>query len=140
MKATVIHFETAMPALADLGLEHLVPALMGGGQVDLSEDTLKAVLDGLAKGANAKAVRRLVMVSKASAEELLEAEVSTAKEAELLVNAAKADVTEAKQAVMDFFASFGLSLPPSPGSLGQGGEPATMSAPVVPPDAPSVDS
>jgi len=112
----LIHFEHALPALAELGLEHLVPLFVGGGQVALDSDVVKKVLDSLSGASKTRAIRRLVMVSRASAQDLLAMEVDTKKESEALNAAALCSPEEAKAAVLGFFSQLGISLDVSPAS------------------------
>lgn len=114
-----IHLTHALPALADLGLEALFPLLGGQG---FSEAAVARALQGLAAGAERKAIRRLVAIASASGEELLEWEDDPTKQTAALRKAALADLAEAKEAVTAFFASLGPFLPSTPASSEPGKE------------------
>jgi hypothetical protein len=109
MEISLIHLEHAMPPLAELGLEHLVPVLLGGGRVELDADSVAALLHGLADGAKKRASRRLVAISRASAEELFNWESNP--EARNIAEKAAALLTwsEAKDSILGFFSSLGIS-------------------------------
>jgi hypothetical protein len=109
-KPSLIHLEHALPPLAELGLEHLAAALLGGGRLRLDADDLGAMLKALAHGAEARAARRLLAVAKASGEEILAWETDEEAERKALQAAALAPYDEAKEAITGFFASLGLSL------------------------------
>ena len=123
-----------MGPLAELGLEHLVPVLMRGKNVELDSDTISRMMTGLADGAKKRASRRLVAVSLASGEDLLEWEVDSAKETQALKHAALMGIAEAKEAIVGFFGSLGLSLNVFHGSL-EPGEESPMSEPPSPLEA-----
>jgi hypothetical protein len=106
MQPSLIHLEHGLPALAELGIEHVIP-LLGGGVLDAS--TLGAALQGLAGGAQKRAARVLVAVSKATGKELLAWEADPTAQVQAEKEAALLPFDEAKQAVMDFFASLGPS-------------------------------
>ena len=110
MKTTLIHLEHAMPPLAELGLEHLVPLFLGGGQVSLDQSAILNILKGLSEGAKKRAARRLVAVSRATGEDLLSWEVDNSKESAALNSAALLGFDEAKEAISGFFESLGVSL------------------------------
>lgn len=124
MNLKLIHFEHALPPMAELGLEHIIApvlrALAGanitGALVSLEEESLAKVFKALASGAQSKAARRLVAVLRASDHELLDWEDDAAKEAEAVKAAALLEVTEIRETVSGFFASLGLSLKASPAS------------------------
>lgn len=107
---SLIHLEHALPPLAELGLEHLVPVLLGGGRVALDAETLGDLLRALASGAEKHAARRLLVVARSTKEQLLEQETSAKALDDALQAAAFASLDEAKGAITDFFASFGVSL------------------------------
>lgn len=114
----LVHFEHALPALAELGLEHLVPLFLGGDRAQvLDEATVRKVLGSLSSAAEARAIRRLVVVSRASAEQLLEMETDQAAKTRALREAALCTADEAKEAVLGFFSQLGISLDVSPVSL-----------------------
>lgn len=113
MQPSLIHLEHALPALADLGLETLVPLLGGRG---LQAETIAAALQGLSGGAEKRAARVLVAVARATAKELLAWENDPKAKEEALREAALSSFDEAKQAVVGFFDSLGLSLPGTPDS------------------------
>jgi hypothetical protein len=118
MQPALIHLEHALPPLSELGLEHLIPALMqGGGKASIDADSISAILQGLANGAQKHAARQLVAVARASAEDLLLWEVDAKTEAEAFRRAALSTPEEAKRAVLGFFSSLGLSLDVIPVSL-----------------------
>lgn len=129
MNLKEIHLDHALPALADLGIETLVPLLGGQG---FTEAAAARALQGLAAGADRRAVRRLVAVASASGEELLEWEDDPAKQAAALKKAALTDLAEAKETVTAFFASLGPFLAFTQGSLEPGKEaPAMPSSPAA---------
>jgi hypothetical protein len=121
VKLSTIHLEHALPALADLGLDGLVPILMSGGKLEAS--ALAGALQGLAAGAEKHAARQLVAVARATGEELLAWEETPDAKARALKAAALSDFNEAKKAVADFFTSFGFSPDSIPGSSEQETEP-----------------
>lgn len=127
---SLIHFEHLMPPLSELGLEHVIPIVMRGGGAITAEDVAR-VLKGLASGADAHAARRIVAVAMSTGEDLLAWEVDSAKSADALRTAALLDFSEAKDHVIRFFSSLGLSLDVIPTSLGTGDPAETQS-----PDAP----
>lgn len=138
MKISTIHLEHALPALAELGIETLVPLL--GGQ-SLTPESLHTALEGLAGGAKRQAIRQIVAIAQASGEELLAWEDGGADARKrALTAAALANVEEAKQTVLDFFSSLGPFLPSThassaqPGGVVEGAQ-ETVSAP-----GPSADS
>ena len=122
MKPSLIHLEHALPPLAELGLEHLVPVLLRGGKVTLDTDTIARILKGLAVGADKRAARSLVAISLATGEELLGWELEPKLEAEALKNAALKTFDEAKESILGFFSSLGLSLNVTPDSSAPGEE------------------
>ena len=105
-----------MPPLAELGLEHLVPVLMGGGQVALDAETVGVMLQSIADGAKKHASRRLVAVARASADELFLWESSPEARAIAEKAAALLGWEEARGCVLGFFTSLGLSPPNFPAS------------------------
>ena len=114
----LVHFEHALPALAELGLEHLVPLFLGGDQAQvLDEATVRKVLGALSSASETRAIRRLVVVSRSSAEQLLEMETDQAAKTKALREAALCTADEAKEAVLGFFSQLGISLDVSPASL-----------------------
>ena len=114
----LVHFEHALPALAELGLEHLVPLFLGGDQaLVLDEATVRRVLGALSSASETRAIRRLVVVSRSSAEQLLEMETDQAAKTKALREAALCTSDEAKEAVLGFFSQLGISLDVSPVSL-----------------------
>lgn len=119
MQPCQVHLDHALPLLPELGLEHLVPLLAGGGQVDLDPAGLQALLQGIAKGAGNRSLRRFVAISRTSAEQLFAWESDKSKEAEALREAAMLPWADSMKAVMDFFSSFGISLSATPGSSGE---------------------
>jgi hypothetical protein len=129
VKISTIHLEHALPALADLGLDGLVPILMSGGKLEAS--ALAGALQGLSAGAEKHAARQLVAVARATGEELLAWEETPDAKARALKAAALSDFNEAKQAVADFFSSFGFSPASIPGSS----DPAMESPSQDPPPA-----
>ena len=110
MTPSLIHLEHALPPLAELGLEHLVPAFLGGGRVGLTQETISNLMQGLAFGAEKRAARRLVAISQATAQQLLEWEISPDLQTKAEAAAALCGFDEAKGAISDFFGSLGLSL------------------------------
>ncbi len=127
MQPSLIHLEHALPALAELGIEALVPLL--GGRFDAT--TLAGAMQGLASGAEKRAARVLVAVSKATASELLAWENDPSARERALKEAALASFEDAKVAVISFFGSLGISPGDTPGSSALG-----KSAP-APSDQPS---
>lgn len=114
----LVHFEHALPALAELGLEHLVPLFLGGDRaLALDEATVRKVLGALSSASETRAIRRLVVVSRSSAEQLLEMETDQAARTRALREAALCTADEAKEAVLGFFSRLGISLDVSPASL-----------------------
>lgn len=114
----LVHFEHALPALAELGLEHLVPLFLGGDRaLVLDEATVRRVLGALSSASETRAIRRLVVVSRSSAEQLLEMETDQAAKTKALREAALCTSDEAKEAVLGFFSQLGISLDVSPVSL-----------------------
>ena len=114
----LVHFEHALPALAELGLEHLVPLFLGGDRAQvLDEATVRKVLGALSSASETRALRRLVVVSRSSAEQLLEMETDQAAKTRALREAALCTSDEAKEAVLGFFSQLGISLDVSPVSL-----------------------
>lgn len=113
MDLKTIHLEHALPALAELGLETLIPLMGGRG---FEEAAVGRALQGLAGGAEKHAARHLVAIASATAEELLTWESSTEAKDRALEKAALVDLAKAKEAVTDFFASLGPFLPSTPGS------------------------
>ena len=113
MDLKTIHLEHALPALAELGLETLLPLLGGRG---FEEAAVGRALQGLAGGAEKHAARRLVAIASASAEELLTWESNAEAKARALEKAALADLAKAKESISGFFASLGPFLPSTPGS------------------------
>lgn len=114
----LVHFEHALPALAELGLEHLVPLFLGGDRAQgLDEATVRKVLVALSSASETRAIRRLVVVSRSSAEQLLEMETDQAAKTKALREAALCTADEAKEAVLGFFSQLGISLDVSPVSL-----------------------
>ena len=118
MQPSLIHLEHALPALAELGLDALVPLIGGQG---FSPEALGKALQGLASGAEKRAARVLVAVSKATAKELLAWESDPSARDQALKEAALAPFEEAKLAVMGFFGSLGIS----PGAIPSSLEPPT---------------
>lgn len=129
MQPSLIHLEHALPALAELGIEHLVPLLGGRG---LNVEVVGAALKGLASGAEARAARLLVAVAKATGPELLAWESDADLKARALKDAALATFEEAQESVGAFFASLGLSPLAIPVSSETGTE-----APVMATDPPT---
>lgn len=127
MQPSLIHLEHALPALAELGIEALVPLL--GGRFDAT--TLAGAMQGLASGAEKRAARVLVAVSKTTAVELLAWENDPSARERALKEAALASFEDAKVAVISFFGSLGISRGDTPGSSDPG-----KSAP-APSDQPS---
>lgn len=121
MNLKLIHFEHALPPMAEMGLEHIIApvlrALAGGNitgaLITLEEEALAKVFKALASGADSRAARRLLAVVKASADELLAWEDDAAKGAEAVKKAALLDAKEVQEALSGFFGSLGLSLKPS---------------------------
>lgn len=134
-KPSLIHLEHALPPLAELGLERLASALTGAGRVVFTSEDLREILQGLAGGAQKHAARRLVMVAKSSATDLLAMELDTKAEADALRDAALLPYDEAGEAIADFFASFGLSLKASLGSSENLGEAPESPGPGADPSA-----
>ena len=116
MGISLVHLEHALPALAELGLEHLIPVLMAGGAVSLDSDAVRSILQGLSLGAQKRSARRLMAISQATGEDLLSWEVDASREAEALRLAALSSFDDAKVAILGFFGSLGLSLNVIPGS------------------------
>ena len=117
MALSLIHLEHAMPPLAELGLEHLVPIFLAGGKVGLDSETISRLMTALSDGAQKHSVRRLVAIAQATGEDLLGWEVESAKEADAQRAAALMSLEEVKAVVSGFFASCGLSLDLTPASL-----------------------
>lgn len=134
-KPSLIHLEHALPPLAELGLEHLVPALLGGGRVQLDSEVLGELLAALADGARKHAARRLVVVVQSTKEQLLEQETDAKAADAALRQAAFASLDEAREAITGFFSSLGVSLSASLASLETPGTRATE-APGQEPQAP----
>lgn len=124
MKLAVIHFEHALPPLAEAGLEHVIApifrAVLAGGLEGaitvMDEDTLAKATKALAGGASSRAMRRLLAVLKASADDLLQWEEVAEAEAKAVKAAALLDASEAQEVLADFFSSLGLSQARSQGS------------------------
>lgn len=129
-----IHLEHALPVLAELGLDALVPLIGGQG---FTRENIAGALAGLAQGAEKRALRHLVAIAGATGEELLAWEENPEAQARALTAAALLSVSEGKQAVLDFFTSFGpylssthASSPQPKGEAGEAQGPAPSSAPV----------
>lgn len=122
MNPCQVHLDHALPLLPELGLEHLVPLLAGGGQVNLDTASLQALLQGIAKGAENRSLRRFVAISRTSAEQLFDWESDKEKETAALREAAMLPWADSMKAVMDFFSSFGISLTATQDSSGEGEE------------------
>ncbi len=133
-KPSLIHLENALPPLAEMGLEHLVPVVLQGG-AGLDPNTLAALLGSLALGAQKHAFRRLVAVARATDAELFDMEMNPAKEAEAQRAAALLPFDEAKEVLVGFFSSLGLSLSITPASSETSGS-APAESPAA--DAPEV--
>lgn len=133
MQPALIHLEHALPALAELGLEHLVPLLGGQG---LEPGALAAALQGLAGGADKRAARLLVAVSKATGMELLGWEGDPALKERALADAALTPFDQAKEAVVLFFASLGTFQPATPDSSEPGKAAPAMPEPPASAPAP----
>lgn len=119
MQPCQVHLDHALPLLPELGLEHLVPLLAGGGQVDLDSEKLQGLLQGIAKGAGNRSLRRFVAISRATGDEVFAWESDKAAEASALREAALLPWNESMKAVLDFFSSFGISLTTTPGYSGE---------------------
>lgn len=116
MQPALIHLEHALPALAELGLEALVP-LIGGQGFDAG--SLGKALTGLAGGAEKKAARVLVAVARSTAKELLAWETDQSAKDRALQEAALLPFEQAKTEVISFFSSLGLFLPATPDYSGE---------------------
>ena len=86
-------------------------------KLGLSEATVRKVLGALSSASETRAIRRLVVVSRSSAEQLLEMETDQAAKTRALREAALCTSDEAKEAVLGFFSQLGISLDVSPVSL-----------------------
>ena len=129
MNLTVAHFEHAMPALAELGLEHLVPAYLRGGQVLLDQEALALLMSSLSGGAQKHAARRLVAVLSATAAEVLAWELNAEAQRRAEDAAALLTFTQAQEIITPFFAPLGDSLSATRASSATGTENAPQPAP-----------
>lgn len=118
MNLQLVHFENATPALADMGLEHVLGPLMRAVFFGDSDD-LKAILTpeeigkvfkGLADGGKAHALRRLIVAITTPGPDLHAAEADKSKMDQLLKDAALRPVSEVWGEFIGFFSSCGLSL------------------------------
>ena len=129
-----IHLDHALPALADLGLEALAPLLSGQG---LTGEAIAAALQGLARGAEKQAIRRLVAIARATPEQLLAWESSPEARGEALQAAARADLAESQESLTDFFTSLGRYLASIRGSLAAPTSPSEAPSAIVPEPSPA---
>ena len=117
---SLVHFENAVPAMADLGLEHLLGPLFQA-VFNQKTDALKAALttegihnlmQGLATGSKTKALRRLVVALTTPASDLLAAEgENNPKMKALLDQQALRPLPDVWAEFSSFFDSLGISLP-----------------------------
>lgn len=115
----LVHFENAVPAMADLGLEHLLGPLFQAvfnKQADalkaaLTTEGIRDLLQGVAAGSKAKALRRLTVALVTPGAELLAAEGDQTKMKALLDQQALRPLPEVWEEFAGFFASLGISLP-----------------------------
>ncbi len=125
----LVHFENAVPAMADLGLEHLLGPLFQAifnKQADalkaaLTTEGIRDLLQGVASGSKAKALRRLVVALVTPGAELLAAEGDQVKMKALLDQQAMRPLSEVWEEFAGFFASLGISLPDTLDSSDQSG-------------------
>ena len=141
---SLVHFENAVPAMADLGLEHLLGPLFQAifnKQSDalkaaLTTEGIRDLLQGVAAGSKAKALRRLVVALNTPGAELLAAEgENNAKMKALLDAQALRPLPEVWEEFAGFFASLGISLPDTPDSsepsgTTDNGDPQSQTAPL----------
>lgn len=136
---STIHFEHALPLLAELDLATLLAAKDKLGEKDADLGPLVASFAGAAKG---RVVRRLAAVLALSPQELLEAEVNPELLEAKVKEQALRPFAETFQEVLGFFS--GLAQPPgsSPVSSGTGraGEEASPEAAAPGAPSPSGDS
>lgn len=123
----LVHFENATPAMADLGLEHLLGPLfqaifqkdINALQGALTTEGLGQIMKGLAEGSKRQALRRLTVALVTPGAELLKAEGDPKAMKALEDAQALRPIGEIFAEFMDFFSSLGLSLPDTPDSSGE---------------------
>jgi hypothetical protein len=116
---SLVHFENAVPAMADLGLEHLLGPLFQAVfnkktdalKAALTTEGIRELLQGVAAGSKAKALRRLVVALTTPGAELLAAEGDQTKMKVLLDQQALRPLSAVWEDFAGFFASLGISLP-----------------------------
>lgn len=121
-RMSLIHLEHALPALAELGAEHLLGPMLSGNQealqAALAPEAIGNLLRGLASGAERRAARRLLLVARATADELLAMEANPALEQEALRQAAKCSLAEVQAVVIGFISGSAPSPLATPASSG----------------------
>lgn len=148
MDLHLVHFEHAAPAMADLGLEHLLGPLAAAivlGETAalaaaLDPESVGLILKGLASAGEKRAARRLLVALSTPGNELFKAEGDPKLMATLLEAAAKRPLKEGWQEITGFFDSLGVSIRLTPGSSADAnegsetpnGEPDPSSAPETP--------